>query len=481
MRILLALIALLVPTLNAEELTKSARPNIELSEQNDGHRGINKNPSNVKARMAYAQIIADLIKSNTILPIADLDGNPFAEFEIELMPDGNLYSEPRLTRSSGILSFDQAVRRAILKSVPFPPDPTSGKVPKLITIVHRPKDARKGGSEDSLTRTEANIRQRPYFDLSNKDKCDIPGIRIYSGSPYEPDGWWEPIKNDNYCFGFDSTKGRIEKSTLPECDIKSYKDINCFAQIYFVERKEYYRGELKNGRENGLGQKYTPYSYYRNSGKDSYKKLEGKFLDGIMQEGKIFFHDGSVFVGKFEREYSTLKKTGRSYRGTRTYADGKKYIGETDEGIPNGLGVSISSTGKKTPGRFENGEYVTTEKCDGFSLGVDENNSNGKMIKTCTTFSKSCNFDETFFYGESVPTRCGIFYSTVWIKNKHSGTVKDIEIQCNQIANSGTVLSESYNTVYDLFESEKISRIQIKENSRPQAASIDCFVKSFKK
>jgi colicin import membrane protein len=42
------------------------------------------------------------------------------EFEIQLMPTGELLGEPKLTQSSKIESCDQALERAILQSQPLP-------------------------------------------------------------------------------------------------------------------------------------------------------------------------------------------------------------------------------------------------------------------------------------------------------------------------------------------------------------------------
>ncbi|NCW77285.1 MAG: cell envelope integrity protein TolA [Oxalobacteraceae bacterium] len=89
----------------------------------------------------YARRVAGLIKSHTILPQSDIPGNPAVEYTVELLPDGSLRGEPKMTRSSGISAFDQAVRRAIDKTAPFPPDPATGKVPSSISISHRPKDS----------------------------------------------------------------------------------------------------------------------------------------------------------------------------------------------------------------------------------------------------------------------------------------------------------------------------------------------------
>jgi colicin import membrane protein len=101
------------------------------AEKSQGARGDN----------SYARKVAGLIKSHTILPQNDIAGNPAVEFLIELQPDGGLRGEPKMTKSSGIAAFDQAVKRAIEKSAPFPPDPSTGKVPANINITHRLKDS----------------------------------------------------------------------------------------------------------------------------------------------------------------------------------------------------------------------------------------------------------------------------------------------------------------------------------------------------
>ena len=64
------------------------------------------------------------IKSKIILP-PDLAGNPAAEFDVTLMPTGEVLNL-KLTRSSGSSAYDSAVERAIYKAqpLPLPPDPT---------------------------------------------------------------------------------------------------------------------------------------------------------------------------------------------------------------------------------------------------------------------------------------------------------------------------------------------------------------------
>ncbi len=107
----------------------------------DGGSGDAEKSQGPRSDGGYARKVAGLIKSHTILPQTDIPGNPAAEFTVELLPDGSLRGEPKMTRSSGITAFDQAVRRAIEKTAPFPPDPATGKVPSSISISHRPKDS----------------------------------------------------------------------------------------------------------------------------------------------------------------------------------------------------------------------------------------------------------------------------------------------------------------------------------------------------
>jgi len=88
----------------------------------------------------YAARVGAKIKSNTIFNVPEnLQGNPFVEFAVELLPDGSVRKPIRKIKSSGIPGFDEAVFNAIEKSQPFPPD-KSGMVPAHINLVHRPKD-----------------------------------------------------------------------------------------------------------------------------------------------------------------------------------------------------------------------------------------------------------------------------------------------------------------------------------------------------
>ena len=127
----------------SEQRARKRREEIQRLNQlaGDGGAGDAEKSQGPRGDNSYARKVAGLIKSHTILPQNDIAGNPAVEFLIELQPDGGLRSEPKMTKSSGIAAFDQAVKRAIEKSAPFPPDPSTGKVPVNINITHRLKDS----------------------------------------------------------------------------------------------------------------------------------------------------------------------------------------------------------------------------------------------------------------------------------------------------------------------------------------------------
>lgn len=106
----------------------------------DGGSGDAEKSQGPRISGSYASKIGSLIKSNTSYP--KTDSNSAVEYLVELLPDGSLRGEPKMVRSSGIPAFDLAVKRAIEKTAPFPPDPATGKVPsESFPISHRPKDS----------------------------------------------------------------------------------------------------------------------------------------------------------------------------------------------------------------------------------------------------------------------------------------------------------------------------------------------------
>jgi colicin import membrane protein len=70
------------------------------------------------ALASWQNQITAKIRSNIVLP-PDLAGNPQAEFDVALLPTGEVLSV-KLARSSGNRTLDDAWERAILKSSPLP-------------------------------------------------------------------------------------------------------------------------------------------------------------------------------------------------------------------------------------------------------------------------------------------------------------------------------------------------------------------------
>ena len=87
--------------------------------------------------VGYASRIAARIKPNIVFNDM-ISGNPSAEVEIRVAPDGTIVGR-RLTKSSGVKSWDEAVLRAIDKTEVLPRD-TDGTVVPQFPIHFRPHD-----------------------------------------------------------------------------------------------------------------------------------------------------------------------------------------------------------------------------------------------------------------------------------------------------------------------------------------------------
>lgn len=86
---------------------------------------------------SYAGRLIGRIRPNITFP-GDLVGNPRAEVEVRVAPDGTITSR-RILQSSGIKAWDDAVLRAIDKTEILPKD-TDGRVPPFIVLGFRPFD-----------------------------------------------------------------------------------------------------------------------------------------------------------------------------------------------------------------------------------------------------------------------------------------------------------------------------------------------------
>lgn len=85
----------------------------------------------------YAGRIRARIKPNIVFT-DDVSGNPTAEVEVRVAPDGTIVSR-RLIKPSGIKAWDEAVLKAIDKTEVLPRD-VDGRVPSTLVISFRPKD-----------------------------------------------------------------------------------------------------------------------------------------------------------------------------------------------------------------------------------------------------------------------------------------------------------------------------------------------------
>jgi colicin import membrane protein len=85
----------------------------------------------------YAGRVAARIKPNVVFTDV-APGNPRAEVEVRASPDGTITSR-RLVKSSGNPDWDEAVLRAIDRTVTLPKD-TNGTVPSPLVIGLRPQD-----------------------------------------------------------------------------------------------------------------------------------------------------------------------------------------------------------------------------------------------------------------------------------------------------------------------------------------------------
>lgn len=86
---------------------------------------------------SYLGRLAARVKPNIVFS-ESVNGNPAVEVDVRTSPSGNILSA-RVTKSSGIKAWDDAVLRAIEKTEILPRD-TDGTIPSLIPFSFRPKD-----------------------------------------------------------------------------------------------------------------------------------------------------------------------------------------------------------------------------------------------------------------------------------------------------------------------------------------------------
>jgi len=86
---------------------------------------------------SYAGRIVARVRPNVVFPPV-LDGNPKAEVEVRAAADGRIVSR-RITQSSGVPAWDDAVLRALDRTEVLPLD-ESGRIPNPMILTFRPRD-----------------------------------------------------------------------------------------------------------------------------------------------------------------------------------------------------------------------------------------------------------------------------------------------------------------------------------------------------
>lgn len=101
------------------------------SEQEKGSALRSAGPSDSYAGRVRARVRPNIVFSD------DVSGNPTAEVEVRLAPDGTITNR-KVVKSSGVKSWDEAVLRALDKTEVLPRD-VDGRVPPHLIIEFKPK------------------------------------------------------------------------------------------------------------------------------------------------------------------------------------------------------------------------------------------------------------------------------------------------------------------------------------------------------
>lgn len=90
----------------------------------------------------YKRQISAKIRRFIVLP-PNVSDNAQVEFQVTVLPGGEILGTPKVVRSSGsVPAYDAAVERAILRAqpLPLPPDPALMRHFRELNLVFRPKD-----------------------------------------------------------------------------------------------------------------------------------------------------------------------------------------------------------------------------------------------------------------------------------------------------------------------------------------------------
>lgn len=114
------------------------------TESGNTANGTGKNNGNGTAAQSsgpsagYEGRVRARLKPNIVFT-ENISGNPSTEIEVRLAQDGLVIGKPKILRSSGVRSWDDAAVRAIEKTEIFPRD-IDGKVPPIIILTLRPRE-----------------------------------------------------------------------------------------------------------------------------------------------------------------------------------------------------------------------------------------------------------------------------------------------------------------------------------------------------
>lgn len=126
---------------DAKKLAAQRKANIErmtgLAGASGGAKASGTAPHASGPSAGYAGRIRARVKPNIVF-VDDVAGNPAAEVEVRTASDGTIISR-KLTQTSGVKAWDEAVLRAIDKTEVLPRD-VDGRVISPLTLVFTPKD-----------------------------------------------------------------------------------------------------------------------------------------------------------------------------------------------------------------------------------------------------------------------------------------------------------------------------------------------------
>jgi colicin import membrane protein len=125
-----------------QQQVKEAEAQRLAREQEDAQRRIAEQQASAQAKLKneYVERIRTRIRRFVVLP-PNIQGNPKAEFDVVLLPGGEVLGV-KLKRASGNAAYDSAVERAILKAqpLPLPPDPAMFKDFRELNLEFRPQE-----------------------------------------------------------------------------------------------------------------------------------------------------------------------------------------------------------------------------------------------------------------------------------------------------------------------------------------------------